>query len=622
MCSVEVSGRICCVNLPLSVYTVLKDLRLLRCWIRELPKPPLPPLEVTLERYLSCLEAVVSKNQFDETKKIVNDFAKGDGIALHRLVEKLAQEKENWATSVWLPEMYLLNRLPLPVNQSAFFLFPRQNFKTFRDQILFSAQLLHFALEFQRLIETETLDQDFSRAVHVKRSPLCMDTYSNFFNSYRRPGVEIDYQLNNKRDPKYHKSVVVIHRKQFYFLDLSSDPSIDSIATALNKIRTSSTTDENTPVGALTTQPRDKWAHHYELLRKDNTAHMEALERCLLVLCLNESTPPSKQGLSRTDQCEDLLHGKGVNSCNRWYDKTLQVMVGVDGVTGVVMEHSQSEGITLLRFMEDFLARQAKNGVHNVDWSAAPCPFERMQWKLSPTLTQAIVLAREDVQKLVDDVDLYVLHFKDFGKALPKSKKISPDVFVQLALQLTYYKVHRKLVTTYESASLRRFRLGRADNIRAATKQALQWVEAMCDEHQETQEQKHELFREAVEAQTAILKYTITGNGPDNHMLAMREIAKKIQLKTRLFNDKSHQTFWNFQLSTSQLPNDSNIIVGYGAVVPDGYGCAYTINENDIVFSVASFDSSSATSSDFFALSLECSLNQMRELCNLGAKAQ
>lgn len=40
----------------------------------------------------------------------------------------------------------------------------------------------------------------------------------------------------------------------------------------------------------------------------------------------------------------------------------------------------------------------------------------------------------------VDDCDLYVLHFKEFGKEFAKSQNISPDVFVQLALQLTYYK--------------------------------------------------------------------------------------------------------------------------------------------------------------------------------------
>lgn len=75
-----------------------------------------------------------------------------------------------------------------------------------------------------------------------------------------------------------------------------------------------------------------------------------------------------------------------------------------------------------------------------------------------------------------------MLHFGDFGKSFIKQQKMSPDAFVQLALQLTYYKVHRKLVSTYESAGLRQYRLGRVDNIRAATFEALAWVKAMCDE--------------------------------------------------------------------------------------------------------------------------------------------
>ena len=74
-------------------------------------------------------------------------------------------------------------------------------------------------------------------------------------------------------------------------------------------------------------------------------------------------------------------------------------MVGADGVAGVVMEHSQSEGITLLRFMETFLAQQARNGNSNIDWNTSPCPFEKMQWKLSPALVKNIALARDELQK-------------------------------------------------------------------------------------------------------------------------------------------------------------------------------------------------------------------------------
>ena len=84
--------------------------------------------------------------------------------------------------------------------------------------------------------------------------------------------------------------------------------------------------------------------------------------------------------------------------------------------------------------------------------------------------------------RLIDDVDLYVLCFVEFGKQFIKEQRISPDAFIQLALQLTYYKVHRRLVSTYESAGLGQYNFGRVDNIRSATTEALSWVKAMCDE--------------------------------------------------------------------------------------------------------------------------------------------
>lgn len=103
---------------------------------------------------------------------------------------------------------------------------------------------------------------------------------------------------------------------------------------------------------------------------------------------------------------------------------------------------------------------------------------------------------------------------------------MSPDAFIQLALQLTFYKVHRKLVSTYESAGLRQFKFGRVDNIRGATSEALIWARVMCEEcpdatvreinspicthgiHFLFQEQmKVTLFQEAIQKQVEILKY-------------------------------------------------------------------------------------------------------------------
>lgn len=82
-----------------------------------------------------------------------------------------------------------------------------------------------------------------------------------------------------------------------------------------------------------------------------------------------------------------------------------------------------------------------------------------------------------------------------------------------------------------------------------------------------------------------------------------------------LFKEKAYKEYLNYKLSTSQLPSSSDILVGYGAVVPDGYGCSYNPCDNSIVFCIGSFNSCADTSSDFFARSLEGSLLQMREIC-------
>lgn len=44
------------------------------------------------------------------------------------------------------------------------------------------------------------------------------------------------------------------------------------------------------------------------------------------------------------------------------------------------------------------------------------------------------------IVRLIDNLDFHVLKFKGFGRDFPKSQGMSPDAFIQLALQLTYYK--------------------------------------------------------------------------------------------------------------------------------------------------------------------------------------
>lgn len=44
-------------------------------------------------------------------------------------------------------------------------------------------------------------------------------------------------------------------------------------------------------------------------------------------------------------------------------------------------------------------------------------------------------------RSLVEDLDLKLIMFKEYGKGFMKKSRISPDAFIQMALQLAYFEV-------------------------------------------------------------------------------------------------------------------------------------------------------------------------------------
>lgn len=105
----------------------------------------------------------------------------------------------------------------------------------------------------------------------------------------------------------------------------------------------------NPPIGALTAQHRDKLAVAYAHLNATNRAAVKTIQSSLFLVCLDQSVPFAADNATQSRYnvgSHQLIHGGGSaqNSANRWYDKTLQLVVNENGLIGLNYEHSPGEG--------------------------------------------------------------------------------------------------------------------------------------------------------------------------------------------------------------------------------------------------------------------------------------
>uniref|UniRef100_A0A8D2ZLN6 Choline O-acetyltransferase n=1 Tax=Scophthalmus maximus TaxID=52904 RepID=A0A8D2ZLN6_SCOMX len=580
---------------------------------RVLPKVPVPPLKQTLDTYLRCVQHLVKEEQFKKTKATVEKFGAPGGVG-EVLQKKLLERRDktnNWVYDYWLEDMYLNNRLALPVNSSPVMVFPKQTFTDHKDALRFAARLIGGVLEYKGLIDERALPVDFARG-QLAGTPLCMEQYYRLFTSYRYPGLKTDtlkVQMNAASKAPEH--IVVACKHQFFVLDIvanSKQLNEMEILSQLEKILKMSESAEERlpPFGILTSDGRTEWAQARDVLTKDQTNRdsLALIESCLCVVCLDE---PSGLVPSDTNRALLMLHGGGreKNGANRWYDKSMQFVVGMDGTCGVVCEHSAFEGIVLVQCSEYLM--KYKTG--------SPSKMARV------SSIRELRPPRRLEKQLVNNLDMDVFTFKAYGKEFIKKQRMSPDAFIQVALQLAFYKCRGRLVSTYESASIRRFQEGRVDNIRSSTPEALAFVKSMTDERVVfTDSEKMKRLRDAINAQTNYTIAAITGMAIDNHLLGLMRISRELNMeKPEIFCDETYLASNQFILSTSQVPTTVEMFCCYGPVVPNGYGACYNPQSDHILFCVSSFWENTETSSAVFVKALNEGLLEIRDLCNRGS---
>jgi len=175
-----------------------------------------------------------------------------------------------------------------------------------------------------------------------------------------------------------------------------------------------------------------------------------------------------------------------------------------------------------------------------------------------------------------------VAPWTEFGSEWLKTVKMSPDAFMQMVLQLAYFKLHRKGTPTYETGHWRMFRNGRTETVRTFSLETDEWTRSMEDARA-LPSTKWLLLQRAISGHLAYMADVVAGRGCDRIIYAMSLLhQEKIGGPLpKFFSDPSLPASKHFRLSTSNVPGEC-YWGGFGNVVPDGYGVNYIIKKQRI----------------------------------------
>ncbi|NP_001407005.1 carnitine O-acetyltransferase isoform c [Mus musculus] len=588
-----------------------------------LPRLPVPPLQQSLDYYLKALQPIVSEEEWAHTKQLVDEFQTSGGVGerLQKGLERRAKKMENWLSEWWLKTAYLQFRQPVVIYSSPGVILPKQDFVDLQGQLRFAAKLIEGVLDFKSMIDNETLPVEF-----LGGQPLCMNQYYQILSSCRVPGPKQDSVVNFLKSKRPPTHITVVHNYQFFELDVyhsdGTPLTSDQIFVQLEKIWNSSLQSNKEPVGILTSNHRNTWAKAYNNLIKDkvNRESVNSIQKSIFTVCLDKQVPRVSDDVYRNHVAGQMLHGGGskFNSGNRWFDKTLQFIVAEDGSCGMVYEHAAAEGPPIVALVDHVMEYTKKPELVRSPMVPLPMP-KKLRFNITPEIKNDIEKAKQNLSIMIQDLDIMMLTFHHFGKDFPKSEKLSPDAFIQVALQLAYYRIYGQACATYESASLRMFHLGRTDTIRSASIDSLAFVKGMGDSTVPEQ-QKVELLRKAVQAHRAYTDrishpQAIRGEAFDRHLLGLKlQAIEDLVSMPDIFMDTSYAIAMHFNLSTSQVPAKTDCVMFFGPVVPDGYGICYNPMEAHINFSVSAYNSCAETNAARMAHYLEKALLDMRTL--------
>lgn len=586
----------------------------------KLPSLPVPALDTTLEKYVESIKPFATQEEIKNAQRMVKEFKTGSGLELQEHLVKKASLERNWLSGWWEKYAYLMSRDSLIPFYNMFGPNPTEELGLEYGPgkaVEYASIFCHEMISFWQLLRREKLKPQLG----TDNKPFCMHTFKKFFNTARIPGEEIDSIVNyfkTEAEGNCPSHVIVQCNGHIFKINaLHSDSTplmVGEWKKQLSFIVDSSSKEKGRGVGALSCDPRTKWAQNRSYLinkSEKNKQLIQDIDSALFSISLDNTSPTNDSEI-----CQQLISN---DYSNRYADKSVAVVFFKNGASGGICEHTPFDGMVnvtasfyVLLSLAENLAKLAENKTIS-DKLDPPKPLE---FDIDDTIQTELTRAKAEQKLIRYEVSAIRKPFSDFGKdEITQALKLHPDAFVQIALQLAYYTIHKKPAPCYETATTRLFYRGRTETVRSCTLEAVEWSKAMLSSTDK--ESKKNLLKMSIDKHLELMKEAKDAQGIDRHMFGLYIAAvEQGMVPPELFVDPLMMKSGgggNYVLSTS-LTGYTPIGGGVGPMVPDGYGVFYNIMPDKIYFTVTTRQSSTETNSEKYFQVLSKSLSDMRNL--------
>ncbi len=530
-----------------------------------LPRVPLPTVEASCDRLLEWAAPLLTADELAETEKAVTRFREDPGT--HRLHSALAEyaarpDVHSWLDDFWRTR-YLGRRDRIALNANFFFLFQPDD--RGRGQVERAAALTAAAVAYQRRIAAQEVPPE-----ELRGRPLSMVQLRYLFSACRIPGVEID--SSRTAFPATARHVVVLHHGAAFALDVvapDGTPHTEAeLAGALRAVLATSP-QRGDAVGSLTTKARAEWAASRDALRAldpANAAACETIETALFCVALEDAAPADAR-----EACDQLLHG---DPGNRWFDKSLTLVVFGDGAAGLNGEHCELDGTTVVGFIDAILGTPAPEGPAAGEPAVAP-----VEWVLDDALRADVAAAERAFLDYAAATATATLSVEGFTSTTAKELGASPDAFAQLAFQLAHQRAKGHLGATYESIATRHFHHGRTEAMRVVTPEVVAFVAAVDGGDRAA---AREAFHAAARAHVARARQCQAGDAPEQHLWELQMLARRRgePEPPALYDSPGWRVLRDDFLSTSSVPSPRVQYFGFGSTSPTCIGVGYGLQHD------------------------------------------